>query len=212
MLYDSISSPLTTTAPLLYDAGADPWEAVSKLASSMGCEIYFNVEGRLAILPPHDINALPSPDFTYVEGTGCSLIDLSREYNADNVFNGCIVTGEAIGDSLPPVRGEAWDENPTSPTYKLGPYGEVPLFVTDQLAKTVDQAQAIARANLSLILGAAAKLGITGITNPSYEANDIVRVKRARSGVDGLFSLDAFTIPLRGGTQTLSMREQRPAS
>lgn len=209
--YDAVSTGVTTSGPLVFDAGSDPWQAVTQLAASMGCQIYFNVEGRLAVLPPYDINALPSPDFTYVEGEGCTMIDLSREYNAENVFNGCIVTGEAIGDDLPPVRGEAWDENPTSPTYRHGDFGERPIFIQDELAKTTDQATAIAKANLTAILGASARIGITGIVNPSYEANDIVRVKRERAAVDGLYALDAFTIPLRGHTQSLSLREQRPS-
>lgn len=208
--FDTIGSSLTTVAPLLYDAGSDPWLAMTALAQSMGCQVYFDVEGRLAVLPPHDVNALPSPDFTYVEGEGCTMLDLSREYNAEGVFNGVIITGEAIGDSLPPVRGEAWDENPNSPTYRYGPYGEVPYFATDELAKTTAQAEAIAKATLASILGAASKITITGIVNPSYECNDIVRVTRARSGVDGLYSIDAFSVPLRTGTQSLTLREQRP--
>lgn len=208
--YDTISSTVDTVAPMLFDAGSDPWVAVVTLAQSMGCQAYFSVEGRLAILPPHDINALPSPDFTYVEGEGCTMLDLSREYNADSVFNGVIVTGEAVGDQLPPVRGEAWDENPTSPTYRLGAYGEVPTFLTDPLAKTEEQAQQIAQAVLASILGASERIGITGIVNPSYEANDIVRVKRDRAGIDALYAIDAFSVPLRSGTQSLSLREQRP--
>lgn len=208
--FNTITSPVTTTASLLYEAGSDPWEAVSKLAQSIGCEAYFDVEGRLAVLPPHDINALPSPDFDYIEGQGCSMLDLSREYNDESVYNGVIVVGESIGDQLPPVRGEAWDENPTSPTYRFGPYGEVPLFVTDNIAKTDTQCEEIAKAQLALILGKASRISITGIVNPSYECNDIVRVRRARAGVDGLYAIDAFSVPLRSFTQTLSLREQRP--
>lgn len=212
IVFDTITSAVSNTAPLLHDAGSDPWEAISKLAKSMGCEAYFDVEGRLAVLPPHDVNALPSPDFTYIEGEQNTMLDLTREYNDEGVFNGIIVTGESVGDQLPPVRGEAWDENPTSPTYRYGPYGEVPGFITDNLAKTTEQAQAIAQSQLSLVLGATSRLNITGIVNPSYECGDIVRVKRAKARVDGLYSVDSFTIPLRGNTQTLSLREQRAAN
>lgn len=210
--FDAISSVMTTVAPILYQANTDPWEAISLLGRSMGCEVYFNVEGRLVIAPPHDINALPSPDFTYIEGENNTMLDLTREYTDEGVFNGVIVTGESMGDELPPVRGEAWDENPTSPTYRHGPYKEVPTFITDNLAKTEDECAAIARSQLALILGAAAKLGSTGIVNPSYECGDIVRVKRDKAKVDGLYAIDAFSVPLRAATQTLSMREQRPAN
>lgn len=210
--FDAISSPVTTTAPLLFEAGADPWEAITKLATSMGCEAYFDVEGRLAVLPPHDLDALPSPDFSYIEGDNCTMLDLSREYNDEGVFNGVIVTGESVGDELPPVRGEAWDENPTSPTYRYGPYGEVPTFVTDNLAKTNEQCAMIARSRLSLIAGATSKIAITALVNPSYECNDIVSVKRDKSKVNGLYAIDTFSIPLRSATQSLTLREQRPAN
>lgn len=210
--FDAITSAVTTTGPLLFDAGSDPWEAITKLAISMGCEAYFDVEGRLAVLPPSDINALPSPDFTYIEGEGNTMLDLSREYSDEGVFNGIIVTGESVGDQLPPVRGEAWDENPSSPTYRFGSYGEVPGFITDNLAKTVEQCEQIARAQLSLILGRASRLNITGIVNPSYECGDIVQVKRDKAKVNGLYAVDAFSVPLRANTQTLSLREQRPAN
>src|SRR5688500_1022813 len=155
--FDTITSPVTTTAPLLHEAGSDPWDATTKLAVSMGCEAYFDVDGRLAVLPPHDLNALPSPDFTYIEGENCTMLDLSREFNDEGVYNGVIVTGESVGDELPPVRGEAWDDNPTSPTYRYGPYGEVPTFITDNLAKTEEQAATIAQAQLSQILGSVSK-------------------------------------------------------
>jgi hypothetical protein len=210
VVFDTITSAVTTTGPLLYDAGSDPWEAIYQLAKSMGCEAYFDVEGRMAVLPPNDINALPSPDFSYVEGESSTMLDLGREFNDEGVFNGVIVTGESIGDQLPPVRGEAWDESPTSPTYRKGPYGEVPLFVTDNLAKTEEQCKAIAKSQLALILGDASRLSITGIVNPSYECGDIVRVTRAKSKVDGLYSVEAFNVPLRSATQSISLREQRP--
>lgn len=210
IVFDTITSTVVTQSPLLYDVNGDPWEAISDLAKSMGCEAYFDVDGHLAVLPPHDINALPSPDFTYVEGEGSTMIDLSREYSDEGVFNGVIVIGESIGDQLPPVRGEAWDMNPASPTYRYGEYNEVPMFVTDNLAKTTEQCEAIAQAQLALILGAASKLAITGIVNPTYEGGDIVRVKRAKAKVDALYAVDAFSVPMRSGTQSLSLREQRP--
>lgn len=210
--FDAITTSVATTSPLLFDAAADPWEACFQLAQSMGCEIYFNVEGRVSIHPPPDINALPSPDFTYIEGEGCTMLDLTRKYSDEPGFNGVIVTGESVGDDLPPVRGEAWDDSPTSPTYRLGPYGEVPMFHTDNLAKTTDQANGVAKSMLANLLGSVAQLDITAVVNPAFEANEIVRVKRERSGIDSLYALDAFDIPLSySGTQSLTLRERRPA-
>ncbi|PRH79411.1 hypothetical protein C6N75_10025 [Streptomyces solincola] len=211
--YDSITTLLTTTAPLLYDAGADPWDAVTRLAKSMGCEIYFDVEGRLVVAPPDDINALPAADFTYIEGQGCIMTDLTRVYSDEPGYNGVIVTGESAGDEKPPVRGEAWDMEPTSPTYRYGGYGEVPTFVTDSLVKTTDEATAAARAVLAQYLGYTSQLSISAAVNPSFEAGDVVEVVRAQSGVSGLYALDSFNIPLRkDGKQQLTLRQRRVSS
>lgn len=209
--YDSITTTLTTTGPRLYDSGADPWEAVTELARSMGCEIYFDVEGRVAIVPPPDINALPAEEFQYIEGQGCTMLELTRLFTDEPGFNGVIVTGESPGDEEPPVRGEAWDVSPSSPTYRYGPYGEVPAFITDSVVKTQEECEAIAKAQLALALGFSSQLTVTAITNPSFEAGHTVRVKRIKSGIDGLYVLDAFTVPLllSNAQQVLTLRERR---
>lgn len=207
--YDAITTELTTTAPRLYDAGDDPWKACTELAAAMGCEIYFDTEGNVVIAPPTDINSLPSPEFSYIEGEGCTMLDLSRVYTDEPGFNGVIVSGESPGDELPPVRGEAWDEDPGSPTYRKGPYGEVPQFITDQLVKTDEEAQAAAEAHLANVLGFSAELNITATVHPGLEAGDVVEVVRARSGVSGLYAVDAFSVPLGyNGTQSLTLRQK----
>ncbi|MFE0101148.1 DUF5047 domain-containing protein [Streptomyces sp. NPDC059009] len=210
--YDSISTTRTTTAPRLYDVGDDPWDAVTELAQSLGCDIYFDVEGWVVIAPPADIDALPTPDFTYVEGERCTMIDLSRVFTDEPGYNGVVLTGESPGDELPPVRAVSWDEEPTSATYHLGPYGEVPQFITDQLIKTVDEAQATADQLLRNLLGFSSQLSISGIVNPSFEAGQVVQVVRARSHVSGLYAVDAFNVPLDvSGTQSLTLRQKRTA-
>lgn len=208
--YDTISSSLTTTAPQVYDAGDNPWEACAKLAQSIGCEIYFDVEGRVVIAPPVDIDALPSPDFTYIEGENCTLTDLSQVYTDEPGFNGVIVTGESPGDELPPVRAEAWDDEPSSATYRHGPYGEVPMFVTDQNVKTQADADAMATSLLRNLLGFSSTLSITAVVNPAFECGDVVQIERARSNVTGLYAVDAFDVPMAGSaTQSLSVRQKR---
>ncbi len=212
VVYDTISTAVTTTAPMLFEAGDDPWEACGELAKAMGCVIYFDADGDLAILPPDDVNALPQPEFSYVEGESCTMLGMSRRYSDDPGYNGVIVTGESVGDELPPVRGEAWDDNPTSPTYRHGPYGEVPAFHTDKVAKTADEAKVVAQLVLADMLGAAHQIEVTAIVHPALEAGDIVRVRRERSGVDGLYAVDAFPVPLKANaTQSLTLRERRPA-
>lgn len=208
--YDAITTALTTTAPKVYDIQDDPWEAAEDLAKSIGCEIYFDVIGRVIIAPPADIDALPAPVFDYIEGNKCTMTDLALSYSDEPGFNGVIVTGESHGDDLPPVRGEAWDTEPTSATYRYGPYGEVPMFHSDQVIKTQADADAVAAQMLQGMLGFASSLTIQAMVNPSLEAGDVVEVKRSRSNVDDLFALDAFNVPMGAdGSQTLQLRQKR---
>lgn len=207
--YDSITSTLKTSSPTLLDTGADPWQAVVDLGKSVGCEVYFDVEGRIVIAPPPEVHAQPAPDFTYFDTDGGYFLDLARDFSDEQAFNGVVVTGESPGDEKPPVRAEAWDETPTSPTYRYGDYGEVPTFVTDANAKTAEECEQIAKSQLALILGAPAQVSMTALVNPSYEAGDVVHVKLTQASVDGLYGVDAFNIPFAASaTQRLALRER----
>lgn len=208
--YDAISTSLVTSAPTVYNINDDPWDAVTKLATSLGCDIFFNTEGWVVIAPPVDIDALPSPDFTYIEGQQCTMTDLQSVYSDEPGFNGVVVTGESVGDELPPVRAEAWDTEPSSPTYRLGPYGEVPMCVQDSNVKTAADAQAVADSLLKGQLGFASQLTVAGVVNPSYEAGDVIQVERQKLHVTGLYTVDAFNVPLKKDAfQSLTLRQKR---
>lgn len=211
--YDMVSTFMATTAPKVYDVMDNPWDAATELAKSMGCDLYFDVEGRVVLAPPVDIDAMPSPDFTYVEGPGCTMIDLGVEFSDEPGNNGVIVIGESPGDDKPPVRAEAWDMEPTSPTYRYGPYGEVPMSVTDTNCKTVAQCRAAAESLLKGLIGAPSMLNVASWVHPALEAGDIVEVKRTKLGIDGLYAIDVLNVPLRKeGTQNLQLRQMRTRS
>jgi hypothetical protein len=208
--YDAVSTHITTTSAKVFAANDDPWVACQELAKSMGCEIYFNVDGWVVVAPPTDIDSLPAPDFEYVEGNRCTMMDLQKQYSDEPGFNGVIVTGSAPGDELPPVRAEAWDLEPSSPTYRYSKYGEVPQFINDTNVKTVAEAQKMADSLLRAQIGFSAQLSISAWTNPALEAGDVVQVERENMKVRGLYTVDAFNIPLRKeGVQQLKLRTRR---
>lgn len=213
LVYDIQGSPRTITSQLVYDRGSDPWAVVVELAQSIGCEIYFDTVGRVVIASPVDISALPTPDFYYVEGENCTLLDTERTFTDDPGYNGVVVTGESPGDALAPVVATAWDDDKSSVTYHLGPYGEVPLFITDSLVKTTQEAQDMANQLLRNILGFASQLNITTAVNPAYECGDVIKVTREKSKIDDIFSIDAFNIPLGAqDTQSIILRQKRRTS
>lgn len=211
--YDSITTTMTTTAPLVYDANTSPWDAVQQLAVSIGCNVYFDARGRCVIAPPADIDALPAPSFTYIEGRGCTMMNIKSKYTDEPGFNGIVLTGETVGDETPPVRAVVWDDEPTSPTYHLGPYGEVPDFKTDPNIKTEDEAENAARSLLQGMLGFSDQLSIVAWPNPAQNAGDVVQVERERSGATGLYAVDAITTPMSAKEAgSLTVRRKRTVS
>jgi hypothetical protein len=210
MTFDSITTTMTAPAAIVYDANTDPWDACNTLATSVGCEVFFDATGRCVIAPPADIDNLAAPDFTFIEGPGCTMLDLAVDYTDDPGYNGVVLTGASAGDDSAPVRSIVWDSEPTSPTYHLGPYGEVPEFVTDQNITTQEAADAAAAALLATLLGFSSQLSLTIGVNPALDVNDVVKVKRARSGIDALYAVDAVSIPLHAsGTSALTVRNKR---
>lgn len=210
MEFDAMATTITTPAAVVLDTNTDPWEACNTLATSMGCEVFFDATGRCVIAPPVDIDHLAAPDFNFIEGPGCTMLDLSVDYTDDPGYNGVVLTGASAGDDSAPVRSIAWDNEPTSPTYHLGPYGEVPQFVTDQNITTQEDADAAAASLLASLLGFSSQLSLTAVVNPALDANDVVEVKRQRSGINARYAVDAVSIPLHSsGTSSLTVRNKR---
>lgn len=209
MTYNISSTSRTIDTAVVHDIGANPWEALVKMASTLGYDIYFDVLGRLTILPPPDISNLPAPEFTYIEGKNCLLLSLEKTLTDEAGYNGVVIVGEAAGDDKPSVTGVAWDDDPKSVTYRKGPYGEVPLVVQDQIVKTAAEATDAAKAKLKTILGFTSQVGIEAVPNPLLEVGNIVKIERAASKVNDLYVVDAFNVPLAlGGTQSLTLRQK----
>jgi hypothetical protein len=45
--------------------------------------------------------------------------------------------------------------------------------------------------------------------NPSLEAGDVTEVVSERTKVSGLYIVDSFSVPLRGSTHSLDLRQKR---
>lgn len=208
--FDTFASTVSNAAPLVYDADSDPWDAVTSLATSIGCEVFFTATGHLKVAPPVDIDHLPAPAFSYIEGRGCTMLDLNVVFTDEPGYNGVVLTAEAAGADTPPIRSVVWDNEPSSPTYHLGPYGEVPMFITNSTVTKQADADSAAAAQLNQILGFSSQLDLTVMVNPALDANDVIQVSRERSGVNSKYAIDAVSIPLlAAGSSALSLRQKR---
>lgn len=198
------------TTTLLYptlDQSSDPWREALKIAESASMDLYFDENGIARMRP------IPDPDFgtpvaTYTDGSDSVLIQLSRSLSTDESYNGVIFTGEGTNLSIG-VIGEAWDDNPSSPTYRKT-YGEVPKFMSSPTVLTVAEAKDAALAELRKVIGSSEKITWDQIVNPAHDVYDLVKVTRSPVGVDKILMLDAISIPLAAnGTMNAVGRSRR---
>jgi hypothetical protein len=175
------------------DQSSNPWKEALKIAESAGMDLYFDELGIARM------RSIPNPDTTvsvatYQDGIDSVLTSLSRALTTDESFNYVIYTGEGTNLSIG-VIGEAWDDNPNSPTYRYT-YGEVPIFKSSPTILTVAEATEAAQAELRKVIGATEKINWNQIVNPAHDAFDVVKIVRSESGVDATLMIDSLTIPL----------------
>ncbi len=203
-----LTSVTETTPLLLLEEGADPWaDGVQQLAIAAGCEAYFDVSGTFVMRPEPQV--LEPAAVTLAEGPGCTILELDREYTPG--FNGVIITGES--SFAGPVRGEALDLNPDSPTYWYGRYGRRPKWETHPLAISPTIGNRIARTRLLQVSGAGEVVTLRMIPDASLQEGDVVHLRRARSGLDDLLMLQSGEIPLtHANPQPVVFRDRRVLS
>lgn len=201
-----VGSSRFTTPALTFDEEADPWECLERILRSGGFEPFYDSDGNLAMQLEPDIddpNAVPS--FTYDDSEDTTMTEVTRSGSNESVYNGVIVTGQSTSLDAP-VRGEAWDDNPASPTYYLGPYGKVPRFLRSEYISTADQASDAARAELRRVRNLTEAISWSAVPNYAQEEGDFVKVASARSGVNAVVFLDRFRFPLRAGLMSCEAR------
>lgn len=200
----------TTTAvtpTLQFAEKDDPWKRALEMATSLGMQLYFDPAG-VCVLRPEPSPATDRVAWTYAEGDAATILSVDKDLDEEQQYNHAIVTGER-SDGAAPVRAEAWDDNPASPTYWQGPYGDVPDFYSSKYITTVTQAQQAADALLRKKLGVLESLELNAIVHPGHEAGDVIRVTRTRMGLSAaLYALDRVTVPM-GADQPLAASARR---
>lgn len=190
----------TENAPdLYYTENDDPWSALMELSRSSESELYFAKNGFLVN------DQIPDPanqDPVYTLGGDEFRIEVGRRDRRSSireVFNGVICRGEAPW-LLFPISGEYWDEDPASPTYRSGPFGERPKVIGSPIATTNAQCDLIAEAEFHKIAGVSEEVAFDSVKDPMVSVGDIFRVDAsvlATSGTaPGLYTLDTLSYPL----------------
>lgn len=189
---------VTDTTPTLIfgeDPNSDPWRDATKMAAAIGHQLYFDGNGDVRLSPLPGVAFTDPSVWDILDGDGGILLSLRRNLSSRPTFNGIIVAGERLDNGLP-YRGEAWDENPDSPTYRYGPFGEKPRFLVSRFITSSGQAQNAAVGLLDRYLGLDESLELTIVPMPALDVYDIVKVRRMASNVNAKFIINRLIIPL----------------
>lgn len=192
----AISSTNVQTPLLVYgmQQGGDPWQDIQDLATAIGFEAFFDASGIFVFRPVPD-PSVGDPVWEFDETSNPLVSEASRELSNEQTFNHIVVMGQSTSTQNP-VTAEAFDNNPSSPTYILGPFGEVTERVTFSTVTTQDQAQATANALLFNSLGGADTVTITCVPMPALEPGDIVKVNILDVNADGNYMINSMTTSL----------------
>jgi Putative phage tail protein len=174
--------------------GGDPWQDISELAGAIGFECFFDPNGVFIFRPVPDPTT-GDPVWVFDETSNPLVSEASRELSDEQTFNHIIVIGQSTS-SQNAVSAEAFDNNPNSPTYILGPYGEVTERLTFSLINSQDQAQDAANAILNNSLAASDTVTIIVVPQPALEPGDIVKVNISDVNVDGNYMINSMTTSL----------------
>jgi hypothetical protein len=175
-------------------ADSDPWKSAVEIAEAAGFDLAFDADGvvRMRAIPdPTETD----PDETYEDGTDAVLLDVARGFDTSTTYNGVIASSEA-SDVDTPVRAEAWDDDPNSPTYRYGAFGQVPKFYVSSFIRTADMAATAAASQLQRELGRTEAVEWSQIVNPAHDVLDVVRLSRPVLQLDAVLLIDRLEVPL----------------
>jgi hypothetical protein len=194
--YDMEVAANYTVNRLVFVPGDDRWAAIKKIAESCGCDVYFNDVGTF-VMKPTPNPAYGEVNWVLEEGANGTMVYVGRALSTgdDDVYNGVVVTVTSTANGAP-IRAEAWDNDPNSPTY-VGTFGQAPFFYETSAAKDLTQAQAIADSMLPKLLGLQEEVQVQFIPNPAIRCGDIVQVNRPRVGLnDEILVVEQTSVPL----------------
>lgn len=186
----------------------DRWEIAQSLATSMGCEIFFDNFGQCVCQRVPGITSSTTFDdaiWTIEPGEGGTLISLSTSISRNDTYNSVVVLGSTPDGATKQPMATVYDLNISSPTYYHGPFGKKTLRVSDSKLTTEKQCKTAAQGILKNTLGIAKNVTFGAIANPALDAGDIILLKYP-DGRQELHIIDSYDLPFSQGIMTAETR------
>lgn len=194
LTFSFITTPYTTPQ-VIVKVGDDPWKVAEDMATSIGCDLFFDVAG-ICVLQPRVNFTAGAPVWNYSEGDDAIILYANKRLTDDKAYNYYIVTGDNSSNTST-VRADASDINPFSATYIYGPYGLVTAPVTSsKLIVTNAQAFVAAYGMLYKTIGFSHMIHFNAIPIAAHDIGDVVQITRAKSKINAQYILDQLSVPL----------------
>lgn len=218
MVECNVPVPATTFGGKSSSSG-DPFADAMKLGAIDGLELLFGATGEVVLRPVSNPATSPSV-YTFSEGDSSLLTEVDRTFDETTTYNGVILTCDS--GAGPPVQVQVWDNDPTSPTYYLGPWGKVPYPMTSSLipypgqssSDAMAQALTMAQAQFLLVCRSLDEPSFYSIPNPLVWDGDVVTIERARIGVSANYACAQLAMPIDAKTtmQFTGRPQQQPGT
>lgn len=199
------TSQAVTGSGLLYPR--DRGGAIGELSASIGADVFIAPDGTPTIRDTPQLSA--TSVWTVDAGDTGILYEAGRERTYDRTYSGVQAIPSQINGAPPFDPVTVWDEDPLSPTYHLGPFGEALYFFESPLFGDQSQAFAAATSLLPKVTAVRAQMSLTAECNPALADGDTITValpprQRGGSSITERHLVSTLTIPLTpDGTQKI---------
>lgn len=172
------SSLITATINATQTTTDDRYGFINSLVSSYGMIWYWDYRGVLVVtFPP----LLGNPVAKLLTGRTGVVVTMSRTLDRTSIYSGCVATAQQATNNVAPFALVV-DNNPSSPTYWYGNFGQIPLFFSSSFLTTVAQCQSAATSLLQQKTGLPYELDFGIVPNPALMPWDPVTVATNRDG------------------------------
>lgn len=175
--------------------------AIQDIAQALGAEFFFDTDGVARLVPvPFIDTTVYDSDYDWLVNTGTDgvLVSYTRQISRRDTFNRIHVLGAPATKEVPQPYALAADDNPGSPTYQHGRFGQSDKTFERQELTTDGQCMTYALAQLRNSIGLSKSLGFNSLANPALEEGDTVLVEYP-DGTQELHLVDGKTEDQTGG-------------
>lgn len=177
--------------------GGSCWDFIDGLAKNLGGQISFDRSGFPRCKKIVDMSEASQPVYTIDAGPNGVLVDATRSYSREGVYNAVTVIGSSSGDGDIP-RATAYNLDAGSPVRYGGPFGKVTLPINDSSLTTTAQCLTRASVELKKFSGLSYSLNFSAVPNPALDVGDIIKVVYPDDTAE-LHQIVSLSIPLGRG-------------